>query len=292
MQKGQIVNFYCDAYQSFALQFFERDDIPPCEIDKDVDSMLCEAMVIKNLLAGVEEVNIGCRYPQNATLMLDKYGLKGCAIIDGREASKLKTFDRVILYISSLSDFEEGELADLSMLCGQKKLRVMISFGRDLYEMGTLDRRYGQSPVRLLESMGFLDRDCMLLGCNYLEKDDLSVIASYGALTVLTPQEDLLFSRSLVSLAPFVSQDVESRLASGSYPIVDMRAEARLIRGQSGSLCGKEVPSYDEALRLIGLQSDDARRDLLFGNYRVKNEELDARLKILEEQLKEKLWKL
>ena len=47
--------------------------------------------------------------------------------------------------------------------------------------MGECDKLYNMSPVEFLESMGILDRKCIIAGCEYLEKDEMLILKNYDS---------------------------------------------------------------------------------------------------------------
>ncbi len=302
-QKG-LRNSYCDSLKSFLFQHFPLQEVVKIRalpINDDEDRWLCEYSVIKNLFAGVRELNLGCKYANNAIYMLDKYGLSGNAVV--QETIDLPEItDRVIFHVVDVLAYSENELQDIALKLGRSKVPVMITYGRSLNEMGSIDKEYGQSPATFLESLGFLDRECFILGGNYLDKDDLMLLASYDAKIIVSPRSDMLVARGFINLSPLVSQNIEILFASDEYPEVDMISEVELGCGQTGNLMTsskyaepsklvlnvlKEKLSIDDEIlhRVIKLDEDLTKENTMV---KLRYYELEKKLiKIF----KEKLWK-
>lgn len=236
-QKG-FKNYYYDSLMSFLYQHFSKQKIESLDeinITDEEDKLLCEYGAIKNAIAGVKEVNISCKNPANAINALDKYGLKGCAVVDDM-VDLPEITSRVIVHIKDVLARTENELQDIAIKIGRTKVPVMITYGRSLKELGTIDKEYGLSPATFLESLGFLERKCMILGGNALEKDDLNLLATYDAVMVVSPQADMYLARGFINLSPLLSQGLEIAFASEAYPKVDMLAEVELGAGQTANL--------------------------------------------------------
>ncbi len=279
-------NFYYDTLKSFLNCHFEGKQ--EVAITEEEDALLCEYGAIKNLLAGVKEVNLGCHYAKNALDALSKYNLSGKAVVDGN-IEDFEGYEKCIfIHIKGLLNYSENQLQELSMYSGQKKVPLLIEFGRSLEELGTLDKLYGVTPTRLLEDLGFLDRDCTLLGGNYLDKDDLSLLAMYGTRLCLTPQSDMLKGRGFTNLAMIKNSEVAIVFASDDFPYVNMLGEVNWACGQTANLlCNERAVTRGEMLEKITPNpTKQLERLMLSGERQISDlPELKDRLSRLENEL-------
>lgn len=262
---------------------------------KPLDALLSEWGALKNLLAGVNEVNLSCQHPENALSALKRYDMKGQAVTDAKLALK-NGYKNAILHIKNVLDLSENELAEISMYSGQNKLSVLITYGQSLYEMGTIDKTYNLSPARFLEELGFLDRNCIVKGGNYLDKDDLEILSSYDVKLALTPQSDAMLGRGAVNLSPILAQNIEFNFASETFPFVNMLAEVNLACNQTANAMldiklakREELFDYIKSSLPLALEFDDERIEKLILSNALPRVKLDknylSRYAELEKQI-------
>lgn len=262
---------------------------------KQLDGLLSEWGALKNLLSGVNEVNLSCAYPENVHSVLKKYNMQGLPVVEAKYATQ-NGFKNAILHIKNVLELSENELSEISMYSGQNKLPVLITYGRTLYEMGTIDKTYNLSPARFLEELGFLDRNCLILGGNYLDKDDLEILSNYDTKLALTPQSDSFKGRGAINLSPLLSKGIDFTFASDDFPFVNMLAELNLASSQTANaMLDAEVANREELFESItstkSLKLDFNERNIeksVLSNAlpRVElDEKYVARLAELEEQI-------
>ncbi len=283
-------NFYYDTLQSFLNCHFEGKQ--EVAITQQEDTLLCEYAALKNLLAGVKEVNLSCHYVRSALDALKKYNMTGKAVVDGENLGDVEGYENcIIIHLKYLPRYGENQLQELSMYSGQKKVPLLIDFGRSLDELGTLDKMYGTSPTHFLEDMGFLDRDCTLLGGNYLDKEDLSLLAMYSARLALTPKSDMLQGRGFTNLAMIKNSGIEFNFASDDFPYVNMLSEVNWACGQTANLlCDNTAVTRGEILEKITTSaSKRLEKAMLSGEGISQPQELKERLLWLEKELVNKL---
>ena len=149
--------------------------------------------------------------------------------------------------------------------------------------MGQIDKLYGMSPARFLEEEGFLDRECLILGGNYLDKDDLNILSQYDARVVVTPRSDMLLGRGFINLSPLKSQGLALGFATDIHPYTDMLAEVYLAAGQTANLMhDAKAVQFEELLKFLYDGSPPAMEvnlelQALTGVYMVYDEELEER---------------
>ncbi len=269
MQQAGYINYYYDCLNSFAN---EIDELVPKK--NNPESELIEYGLLKNKLSGVREVNIACQDVQLARQLLQKYQMRGVPVIN-----TLENFQKdVIFHIQNILSYSEVELEEIVHKSKLYNIPIMVTFGRTLYELGEIDKSFAMSPVTYLESLGILDRQCIILGGNYIDKDDLIMLASYDAKIVVTPISDMRHARGFVNLAPILNQGIDIGFASDDSPTVDILNEVKLGAGQTANL----MLSYDFApmqnlIKFAGGGQLEA----------VENQELAS----FKAKIKEKLWK-
>ena len=236
MQALTFKNFYCDS-SAFLNKTLSRAFSPPLLSDKE-EGILCEYVVIENLLSGVSELNLSAVNPQNALNALDKYHLKGRAVV----TSTIPNIDpkRCILHIKDIIE-EEGTLQDIAFKLSKEKYPILITYGRTLHEMG---------------SIGFLEKECYILGANYLDKDDLNLLKMHDAKIVVSPRADMFKGRGFVNFAPLKNLGLQTLFASDELPSVDILAEAMLAIGQTGNLLHDEVVTLDDLNEIWSSETD------------------------------------
>ena len=279
MQGTGFKNYYCDPLASFIYEGMPRTNLEEVTVSKEEEKLLCEYAVIKNKVAGVSEVNIACSEPSIVLELLKKYGLKGRAVVS--DISKCS--DGTIFHIKDILSLSEQQLQDIALEVGKRKIPCMLTFGRTLDQMGQIDKLYGMSPARFLEEEGFLDRECLILGGNYLDKDDLNILSQYDARVVVTPRSDMLLGRGFINLSPLKSQGLALGFATDIHPYTDMLAEVYLAAGQTANLMhDAKAVQFEELLKFLYDGSPPAMEvnlelQALTGVYMVYDEELEER---------------
>ena len=253
-------NSYCDLDKSLLFEFFDLDDAIEMVNNNDYSFIsendckeLYEYVVLKNLHNDVKELTIKAKFPLQAFEVLKKHGLFGNILCDARVLlndffkktcflkslqEKIKEQDKIFLAIlcDDILSFSEAELSLISELAGKQKLPLYINFLRTLDEAGNLDKLYNKSPARVLEDFGFPDRKAYLVGCNFLDKDDANLLASYEASLIITPLSDMMLGRGAVNLQMPLNEGIEIKIGSDCYPFVDMLEEGKIATGNTANI--------------------------------------------------------
>lgn len=101
-----------------------------------------------------------------------------------------------------------------SELSGKYNLPVVCVLFDDIKKTGMLNSLFDTLPVNYIEDVGLLDRDCSILGGIYADKDDFSLIASYGAKIIVSPHDSLNLGKGIANLQSMQNSGVEVNLAS------------------------------------------------------------------------------
>ena len=119
-----------------------------------------EGVIEKNVAAGVKTLNLLTSNPLLAAKKYQQHSLAGKIIIkpDEIKFSTIKKLQKqgidLALYID-LSCYDEKQLEKFSAL----NMPVFIPLFDNLKKTGEIASQYGISPAKLIEDMGFLDRD-------------------------------------------------------------------------------------------------------------------------------------
>ncbi len=241
----KFLNYYCDGYPCALGEFL---GILGCqEVQEKVASLtgeerntLIEYAILKNIGAGVGEVNIKTQDIQGTLSLLDKYHLKGKAIISAKDYCTLTTNDliggRVILDIESLLDYNADLLSQISDFSARADIPLAINLSSDLEEIGKIVNLYSLSPAEVLESFGLLDRECFVYGLNYLDKDDQKLIKRYEKMCIFSPQSDGLQGKGAINLYNFIFNQLKFGFSSGKCYNIDMLLEGLLAEINTSNL--------------------------------------------------------
>lgn len=306
-------NLYCDPIALLAWQLLPFDQIQLHRREytwhQDILKKAYEYVILKNKEVGVERLflKVQSDLVQSVCDLFRQYHLNGtCLISDLDKLPDILSFGQCALLVENIDEKTESELDAYSLAAAEKGIPVMVQFGDSLEQMGRLDSMYGMSPARVLEHFGFLDRNCFLCGCNYLDKDDAMFLTNYQPTCVLTPHADMLLGKGNVNLELLLHAGLPIAFGSGEYPIIDMLKEGSLAIGETANLLNEKpanLPAVIKALQDVSQESmmDDRTaftlmQHLLFGKEMAGRQRLSqsekTRLEELENSLQHQLQQL
>lgn len=233
-------NYYCDALHCALGEFLDPSKYDLTNLSDDKLKTICEYSVVKNIMSGVREVNLKVSRYGFARDALEKYNLLGKEIIDASQIGSLPTSalvgERLVVELENLSEYTPQFLSETSefvALCG---CEIFIKLGQDLEEVGKLVNKYKCSPVETLESFGFLDRKCSVLGLNYIDKDDQKLLKDYNIRCIFFPISDGEEGLGAVNLYNFIYNGLEFGFSSGKSHNIDMLKEAKFAKLNTSNL--------------------------------------------------------
>lgn len=280
---GKFTNFYCDGIASALDEFItlpEDVDIAKYLSDEDCQTLVDYA-VMKNKVAGVGQLYIKVPDFNMGKNALEKFGMAGYEIISAKNCQNMSTSAMIggntIIELESLLDFQQGELSEIADLTARAELPTLFHLGQDLEEVGKIVNLYKHSPAEVLESFGFLDRQCFLLGLNFIDKDDQKLLHDYGATCIFTPRDDGEHGRGAINLYNFIYNQLKFGFGSGKCYNIDMLAEGKLALYNTANLMydanlisPKELLAAiacnsdpKEVLDFLGVQNGEKERNLL-----------------------------
>lgn len=237
-------NYYCDALYCSLGEFFDSETISQILENKMLTSqqikILCEYAVIKNKMAGVSYLNLKVPDFGYGVELLEKYEMKGHEIVSANlmncMPSKALVGQRLMLEVENLLEYNENFLSDLSDLSATAGIPLIFSLGQDLEEVGKIVNKFNLSPVQTLESYGFLDRECYVIGLNFIDKEDQKLLKDYNVTCIFSPCCDGEEGRGAINLYNFVYNELKFGFSSRKCYNVDMLKECYLARVNTSNL--------------------------------------------------------
>lgn len=211
-----FVNCYCDSFSAFQNDFGCFDFKDPY-LKKNISDL----MFVKNLLAG-------------------------CVVVNDLSTNNSFNCQK----LEKLNQFDDEKLSLLSNLIAKNKNTLFLKVGQDLQELGFVDKNFGTTLSQLLEDFGLLDRKCVLVGGNCLEKDELQLLRNYDAKFVVAPNEDGVMGRRSVNLKTLLNLDYDIGVGSGDCFQIDFFAFARqILISQKTMFENKDVMTEKQVLK-------------------------------------------
>lgn len=295
-------NGYCDALSCALSDILKVDDKVREYAENNLSDgeiqLICDYSALKNKIAGVEEVNLKVPRVRKGINALEKYGLQGYEIIDATYANGLNASDLLggglMLEITNLQEHNTGSLAEISDFCGLTQMPILIHFGRDLESVGKIVNKFSLSPATLLEEYGFLDRQCFLLGMNYIDKDDQILLANYNPTLILAPKSDGYQGKGGINLYNLIYHRLKFVFSSGNCYNIDMLKEGLIALLNTNNLMnGETFVKKDEILSALckedgrDIEVDCNKEEILEVRYLSTDKDLLDEMKNLKEKIKE-----
>ena len=138
----------------------------------------------------------------------------------------------------------------------ENKPKLYVVACVSLGDVGIIEARFHLSPIMLLHKLGLLDQNCTIVGANYLDNDDVDLMAQCGASVVLCPSYSLGGGYGFPNVVPLLKKLNEVTLgtfdnqfnASGS--VMD---EARLLYlGTACSMRSENALTLEDVIVITG----------------------------------------
>ena len=132
-------------------------------------------------------------------------------------------------YAHAVYSIDEQKFEALLRLAKEKNLPLSVHVSETLKEVGDCTQKHkGLTPPALLEQVGFFDRPCLCYHCVHMDKDDLQILADYGASVATCPSSNI-------------------KLASGIAPIFAMQNKGLNIAiGTDGTASNNSLDMFKE----------------------------------------------
>lgn len=220
-----------------------------------------KAAIEENMKNDVGQLTLLVSHPHIVAEILEELDINATILVNAKNyvvltSSLLEDFRKkykfpLAIYIPDLLDLSEEEIEDVVYFAGKEKFPIYINFLRSLEEAGSLDKIYGKSPAKVLEEFGYLDRECYLVGCNFLDKDDAQILSSYNTKIILTPLADMLLGQGAINLKMLFEQGLDISLGSGIHNCLDMESQAKIAVGNTANLMYNPFPITEEEYKSL-----------------------------------------
>lgn len=279
-------NYYCDGVSCALGEFLNTLDYELKFTDEELDLLLSYA-VVKNIMAGVSELYIKTPRYGFGLKALDKFGVMGKEILPCEEINSLETKalvgDRLIIEVASLIEYTQSFLSEVANFVGLSDFEVLIRLGQDLEEVGKVVNLYKLSPAQTLESFGFLDRKCYVLGLNFIDKDDQKLLKDYEATCIFQPLEDGERGLGTINLYNFIYNQLKLGFSSGKCYNIDMIMQGKIAKINTSNLMYQN-DLIDNDLLLESLMSDSGEIELDFDDLAKEENLFDKKVSIPHEE--------
>lgn len=259
-------NAFCDVegkfvFETLPLQNAIENDFGSLNLSLQDCRQIYKSTIQENIKNNVAKLSILVSNPFLAAEILEELDINATIVMnvknsDALSNTLLEDFKRkykfpLAIYIPQLLDLSEEEIENIVYLAGKEKITIYINFLRSLEEAGSLDKIYGKSPAKVLEEFGCLDRECYLVGCNFLDKDDAQILSSYNTKIILTPLEDMLLGQGFVNLKMLFEQGLKINLGSGIHNCLEMQSQAKIALGNTANLMYDPFPILEEEYKSL-----------------------------------------
>lgn len=147
---------------------------------------MCDAITKAGIRA---RVGIGCRiHGKNSGNCYDNMN-EIYNLIRSKTNSNLVN---VVCSAHSIYVEDEEIFFDILKFANDNNLPLAIHLSETLKEVGDCTLEHNQmTPPAYLESLGFLDRECLCYHCTHMDKDDLQILADYDVGVVTCPSSNI-----------------------------------------------------------------------------------------------------
>ena len=153
------------------------------------------------------------------------------------------------------------------------------------------------SPAEVIESFGFLDRECFLYGLNYIDKDDQKLLKTYDPTLIFMPKNDGEEGRGAINLFNFIYNGLKFCFSSGKCYNINMLDQAKLglintanlmhernLISSSQLIASLEMQGNDEIT--LNFDDEDCLENIFYCKIEIKDENLLKELVSLEDKTK------
>lgn len=179
------------------------------------------------IINALKKSGIRCRlgFPSTFNDMKDK---EMKAFLDNYVEALNGELIKPVIYAHSIYTLSEEELSILVDYSAKHKLPMSMHLAETLKEVGDCTVKNDCTPPEFLEKIGFLDRPSTLYHCVHMDKDDIRILADYGANVVTCPSSNL-------------------KLGSGIAPIYSMKEQGvNICIGTDGPASNNRLDMFKE----------------------------------------------
>lgn len=158
-------------------------------------------------------------------------------------------------YAHAVYSIDDKKFFDLLKLANEKDLPLSIHVSETLKEVGdcTLKNK-GLTPPAYLEQVGYFDRPCLCYHCVHMDKDDLQILADYGASVATCPSSNIKLASGIAPIYAMQNKGINIAIGTdgvASNNSLDMFKEMFLVATLSKvSLYNPSVVSARDVLKM------------------------------------------
>ena len=170
-----------------------------------------------------------------------------------------KTTDKNLVtmasYAHAVYSIDDNKFFDLLKLANEKDLPLSIHVSETLKEVGDCTQKNkGLTPPAYLEQVGYFDRPCLCYHCVHMDKDDLQILADYGASVATCPSSNIKLASGIAPIYAMQNKGINIAIGTdgtASNNSLDMFKEMFLVATLSKvSLYNPSVVSASEVLKM------------------------------------------
>ena len=107
------------------------------------------------------------------------------------ESLKRSELNHYYIFLHSLLTVNENVVKELSKYIKNKNILLGIHVSESRYENNYIKKKYGLTPIELLNKFNLLNKNTILIHCCYLNNNDIKIIKDAGCTISLNPKSNL-----------------------------------------------------------------------------------------------------
>lgn len=111
-------------------------------------------------------------------------------------------------YAHSIYTLEPNELEETVFFAKDNKLPMHIHLAETLTEVGECVQKYNQTPVQLLEDLGFLEHKCSIAHGVHIDKDDYFILQQHDVSIVHCPASNMKLGSGIAPIHSMKEQGI------------------------------------------------------------------------------------
>ena len=169
----------------------------------------------------------------------------------------------MVVYSHSIYEVDEKEFEGILDFANDYNLPLSIHLSETLKEVGDCTaKNNGQTPPQYLESLGYLDRECLCYHCVHMDKDDLQILADYNASVATCPSSNIKLASGIAPIYAMQNKGINIAIGTdgpASNNSLDMFKEMFLVATLSKvSLYDSSVVTAREVLEMATINGAKA----------------------------------
>lgn len=137
-----------------------------------------------------------------------------------------------VVYIHSAYAIKEDNICECLSFAKKHNLDVSVHLSETLKEVGDCTVFHKQTPPEYLESLGFFDRNALCYHCVHMDKDDLQILANYGASVATCPSSNIKLASGIAPVYAMINKGINITIGTdgaASNNSLDMFKEMFLV---------------------------------------------------------------